>query len=156
MISGLESGDWSPTYNTQCLSQQVSTLVPLAHLAHPSTHNSSSNSQFSIFKSLLCFVPLPVVTLFLLPFPLVHLFRILNSTCEWSPVILVFLQWMSLSVINSSTIHVANGKISFFLIAESYSIVTYTTSSLSIYLSMDICALSLLWLLSKAQGAEDL
>ena len=46
MIPGVESSDSSPTYNTQCSSQQVSSLMPLAHLAHPPTLNPSSNPQF--------------------------------------------------------------------------------------------------------------
>ena len=52
----------------------VNSLMPLTQLAHPHSHNPSSNSLFSIFKSLLCFVPFPVFILFLLPFPCVRLF----------------------------------------------------------------------------------
>ena len=38
--------------------------MPLTHLAHPPSHNPSSNPLFA----LLCFVPLPVFILFLFPF----------------------------------------------------------------------------------------
>ena len=97
----------------------VDSLVSLTHLPHPPSYNPSSNPQFSIFMSLFCFVPLPVFILFLFPFPYVHLFRLLKSSYEWSHIIFVFLWLISLSIIPSSSIHVvANGKISFFLIAE--------------------------------------
>ena len=43
MISRIESNGSSLTYNTQSSSQQVSSLMPLAHLAHPPTHHPSSN-----------------------------------------------------------------------------------------------------------------
>ena len=56
--------------------------MPLAHLAHPPPHNPYSTPQFSIVKGLLCFVPLSVFILLLLPFPYVHLFCILNFTYE--------------------------------------------------------------------------
>ena len=70
MISGVECSNSSPTYNTQCSSQQVTSLMPFTHLAHPSpTTPPATLSLFSVFKSLLCFVPLPVFILFLLPFP---------------------------------------------------------------------------------------
>ena len=60
----------------------VDSLMPLTHLAHPSSHNPSGNPLFSIFNSLLCFVPLPIFILFLLPFPYVHLFCVLKSSYE--------------------------------------------------------------------------
>ena len=91
----------------------VDSLVPLTHLAHPPSHNPSSNSLFSIFQSLLCFVPHPDFILFLFPFPFVHLFSVLKSSYECSHIF-VFLWLISLSIIPSSSIHiVANGKILF-------------------------------------------
>ena len=55
--------------------------------------------------------------------PLCSSVCILNSSYKWSHIF-VFLWLISLSIIPSSSIHIAaNGKISFLLIAESYSIV---------------------------------
>ena len=48
-ISGLESSDSSPLYNTQCPSQQVSSLMPPARLAHPPSHSPSSNPVCSLY-----------------------------------------------------------------------------------------------------------
>ena len=48
---------------------------------------------FPIFTRLLCFVPLPVFTLFLLLFPYVHLVCVLKSSYEWSHIF-VFL-WLT-------------------------------------------------------------
>ena len=46
----------------------VDSLVPLTHLAHPPSHNPSSNPQFvlHVYESF-CFVPLPVFILCLFP-----------------------------------------------------------------------------------------
>ena len=103
----------------------VRSLMPLTHLAHtPPTTPLVTLSLLSIFMSLFCFVPLLVFMLFLFLFPYVHLFCVLKSSYEWSHVIFVFLWLISLSITPSSSVHVvANGKISFFLIAEWYSIV---------------------------------
>ena len=59
MISEVESNGSSPMYNTQCSSQQVSSLMPLTHLAHPPSHTPSSNPQFvlHIYESLLFCLP---------------------------------------------------------------------------------------------------
>ena len=46
MLSGVEFRDSSLTWNTQCSSHQVSSLMPIAHLAHPPTHYPSINPQF--------------------------------------------------------------------------------------------------------------
>ena len=98
---------------------QVDSLMALTHLAHAPSHNPSSNPLFSIFKSVLRFVPFPVFILFLLPFPYVQMFCILKSSYKWSHMMFVFLWLILFSLIPSSSIHVvANGKISFFLIAE--------------------------------------
>ena len=52
------SSDSSPMYNTQCSSQQVSSLMPLTHLAiPPPTTLPATLSLCSIFKSLFCFAP---------------------------------------------------------------------------------------------------
>ena len=103
----------------------VDSLMPLTHLAHsPPTTPPATLCLISIFKSLICFVCHPIFILFLLPFLCVHLFCILKSSYEWSHMMFVFLWLILLSIIPSSSIHiVANGKISFFLIAKWYSIV---------------------------------
>ena len=68
-----------------------------------------------------------------------HLFCLLNSTYEWNPVVFVFLQLISLSIIYSSYIHVvANGKIAFFLKAKNIPLHTYTTSSVPIHESISL------------------
>ena len=53
MISGVHSSDSSPMYNIQTSSQQVSSLMSLkeGHLAHPSSHNTPSDSVFSLYLS---------------------------------------------------------------------------------------------------------
>ena len=96
MISGLELSDSSLTYNTQCSSQQVSSLMLLTHLVHPPTQLPSSNphSVCSLYLRISWFVCLPVFILFLLTFPCVHLFCILKSTNEWSHMTLIFL-WLT-------------------------------------------------------------
>lgn len=43
MISGVDSDDSSPIYNTQCSSQQLSSLMCLTHLAHPPKSIMSSS-----------------------------------------------------------------------------------------------------------------
>ena len=54
-------------------------------------------------------------------------------------MVFVFLFLTSLSVINFRSIHVAaNGIISFFLMVSNIPLYTWTTSSLSIPLSLDI------------------
>ena len=66
----------------------------------PPTHSPSSNPPFvlcKLFKSLLGFGPLPVVVLFLFPFPCVHLFYILNSPYEWGHTCLFLMQCHLLS-----------------------------------------------------------
>ena len=94
MISGLELSDSSLIYNTQCSSQQVSYLIPLAPLAHPPPNTLPATlNLFSVFRGLLWFVSLSVFILFVLSFPHVHLFCILNSTYEWN-LIFVFL-WLT-------------------------------------------------------------
>ena len=52
MISGIEFSDSSLTYNTQGSSQQASSLMPLAHLAHPPT-NTAPAALSSLYLSLL-------------------------------------------------------------------------------------------------------
>ena len=92
-------------------------LMPLIHLAHPPSHNTSSNPLCSAYLRLLCFVPLPVFILFLLPYPYAHLFCILKSSYEWSHMIFAFLWLISLSIIPSSSIHVvANSTTVFYLL----------------------------------------
>ena len=103
----------------------VDSLMLLTHLAHPSPRTPPVTlCLFSIFKSLLCFSP----SLFLYYFSSLPLcssvlcLKVLMSEVIW---FLSFSDWLiSLSIIPPSCIHVvANGKISFFLIAEYYSIV---------------------------------
>ena len=76
-------------------------------------------SLFSVFKGFLWLSPFCVFILLFLPFPYVHLFCFLNSIYEWNHMIFIFLWLISLSIIPFISIHVvANGKISFFFIAE--------------------------------------
>ena len=94
----------------------VDSLMPLTHLAHPPSHTYSSNPLFvlHIYESLM-FCPPPCFYIIFASLPYVHVFCMFKSSCEWSPMIFVFLWLISLSIIPSSSIHVVvNDKISFF------------------------------------------
>ena len=54
LVSDAEFSDSSLTYNTQCSSQPVSSLMPITHLAHPPP-TSLPVTLFSIGKSVLRF-----------------------------------------------------------------------------------------------------
>ena len=82
LVSRVEFSDSSLTYNTQCSSRQVPSLMPITHLAHP----PSPLSLFSIVKNLLWFA-----SLFFFPLPYIHLFCFLNSTYERNHMVFVFL-----------------------------------------------------------------
>ena len=85
----------------------------------PPTSPPATPSLFSVFKSLLWVASLSVFILFFLPSSYGHVLCFLNSTYELNHVIFVFLWLISLRIIHSNSIHVgANGRISFFLIAE--------------------------------------
>ena len=66
MVSGVQFSDLSLTYNTQCSSQQVSSLMSITHLVHPPQPNTppATISLFSVSKSLLRFASLSLLTLF--------------------------------------------------------------------------------------------
>ena len=49
MISGIEFSDSSLIYNTQGSSQQVSSLMPLAHLAHHPNPQPLQGPQFVFY-----------------------------------------------------------------------------------------------------------
>ena len=101
----------------------VDSLMPLTHLAHLPSHNFSSNPLFSIFKSLSCFVPSLFLYYFCFPSLMASVLSLKVLIWVKSYDICLF-WWISFSIIPSSSIHVvANGKISFFSIAEWYSIV---------------------------------
>ena len=68
MVSLVEFSDSSITYNTQCSSRQVSSLMPITHLFHPLTQHLSSNPKFVLFR----FASLYVFILLCLPLSYVH------------------------------------------------------------------------------------
>ena len=68
MVPGGEFSDSSLTYNTQCSSQQVPSLMPITHLAHsPPNTPPAALRLFSVSKSLLWFASLSHQVLSTLP-----------------------------------------------------------------------------------------
>ena len=119
-------------------------LIPCHYLASPpSLSPLVTTSLFSISVSLFLFSVY------------ICLYYFLDSTYKWYYTVFVFLSdFISQSIIFSRLIHVAaNGRISFFFMAEEYSIVcvcvfvcVYTTSSLPICLLIGTLVASISWL----------
>ena len=115
----------------------VDSLMPLTHLAHPPSHNPSSNPLFvlHIYESLR-FCPPPCFYVIFASLPLcssVLSLEVLIGVKSYD----FCLSLISLSIIPSSSIYVvANGKMSFFLIAEQYSFV-YISHIFFIHSSVD-------------------
>ena len=148
MISGVEFSDSSLSYNTQCSSQQVPSLMPITPLAHPPTDLPCQQpSVCSLYLR---------VSYGLSPSPFLCYFASL-PLCS-SVLYLKFHLWMkSYDVCLSDLFHLAWYPLvpstllqmarfhSFWLLSNIPSYI-YTTS-LSLHQSVDIWALSILWLL---------
>ena len=144
MVSWVEPSNSSLTHNTQCSSRQASSLMPITHLAHLPTHlTPGTHRLFCVFKvsyglplSLCCYL------IFLsLPQSLSFLFLKFHIWVKSYDICLSLIDLIPFSIIQSSSIHVvANGKRARFHSFGLASIIPYiyTTSFLSIHLSMDI------------------
>ena len=148
MVSGVGCSDSSFTYNTQCSSQQVPSLMSLTPSAHPPTRHLISTPQFVLCISESLMVCLPLCLYLIFPsLPYVHLLCFLNSTYEWNHTVFVFLSLILFSIIHSGSIHiVANGKISSFWSLSSIPLYICIYTTLSIHQSRDIWTLSIIWL----------
>ena len=131
---GVEFGDSSLTYNTQCPSQQVLSLILIPHLAQ---HWPISLHQPSVFFSNIKRLKWFVTTL-LVSCPLPMFSSVLFLQFHMSEILyLCFSDWhISLSIIHSSSIHIiGNGKISFFLKLSYISLYIH----MFVYMNVHIC-----------------
>ena len=124
-------------------SSQVYFLIPIMYVTHPPTSLLVTERTDVLYnwESVSWFVSLSLSSF-------AHLFYFLNSTYKWNHIVFVFLWLISLSIILSPSIHVvANGKISFFFMAEWCSIVYIYLIFLIQSSVMDTWAVSIIWLL---------